>query len=55
MKKKIMCPYCAEKGLKSWIGSEDGLAGEGMLYLWCKKCKREVRIDLIKHKGNTAG
>lgn len=44
--KKIMCPECAKRGIRSWLASSDGLKGDGYLLLWCKRCKKEIRIPL---------
>lgn len=49
MKKEIYCPLCLKRGKKKIIGkvSEDT---EGVLYLWCKEDKKEVKVVINKNK-----
>lgn len=44
--KKIMCPECGKKGVRSWLASAEAVKGDGYILLWCKKCKKEIRIDI---------
>lgn len=47
MKGNIYCPRCAERGRKPKIlGKYEEVRGEGDLYLYCKVCKREIRIKV---------
>lgn len=47
MKGDILCPHCIDCGRKSpLLGKYEDIRGTGELFLWCKKCKREVRINL---------
>lgn len=41
-----MCPECARRGIRSWLASTDVVKGEGHLFLWCKKCKKEIVIPI---------
>lgn len=44
--KKIMCPECRKKGYKTWLASAEGVSGDGYLYFWCKREKKEIRIAI---------
>ena len=55
MKRKIMCPICARRGYTSWLASEDNIHGYGYLYLWCKRCKQEIKIDIKDIKTQRGG
>lgn len=47
MKGEIYCPRCAELGRKKLLAKYEDVRGvEGDLYLYCKVCKKEVRIPL---------
>lgn len=46
MIKRIMCPNCARKGIRSWLASAGNVRGEGAILFWCKKCKKEVKVDI---------
>ena len=48
MKGNIFCPRCAEQGCKKLLGKYEDVRGDGDLYLYCKVCKREVRIPLAE-------
>ena len=39
--KKIECPNC-----NTWLASHKAVRGNGYLLLWCKRCKKEICIDL---------
>ena len=42
MRGEILCPYC-----RKILGKYEDVHGDGELYLYCKRCKKERRI-LIK-------
>lgn len=43
MKKKVVCPDCGK-----WLfTSEDG--AEGIVYVWCRHCRKEIKIVLKSH------
>lgn len=45
MKGDILCYKCREAGRKPQIlGKYEEIRGKGDLYLWCKKCRREIHI-----------
>lgn len=45
MKGVIFCPECKAKGRKPKIlGKYEDFRGKGDLYLWCKRCCKEIRI-----------
>lgn len=47
MKGSILCPHCAELGrTPKVLGKYEDLRGAGDVYLWCKRCRREVRIRI---------
>ncbi len=47
MKCVIYCPHCKEQGRKpALLGKYEDVAGRGDVYLWCKKCKKEIRIKI---------
>lgn len=47
MKGNVYCPRCAEQGRKKLLAKyEDVRNAKGDLFLFCKVCKREVRIPL---------
>ena len=42
---EIRCSECERRGDKpTLLGIFEG--GEGVLRLWCKKCKREIRVEI---------
>lgn len=44
--KKIMCPECLRKGYKTWLASAESVSGDGYLYFWCKREKKEIKIAI---------
>lgn len=48
MKNKILCPECAKRGKQTWLASADGLIGKGFIYLWCKRCHKEIELAIDK-------
>lgn len=47
MKANILCPKCKEAGRKpQLLGKYEEIRGSGDFYLWCKKCRREIRIGI---------
>ncbi len=50
MKGDIYCPQCAEKGRKpKLLGRYEDLVGRGTVYLFCKRCGKEIPIDIRKY------
>lgn len=45
MKKMIYCPECLKKGKKKRLAvvKDDT---RGTIYLWCKECRKEIKIEL---------
>lgn len=47
MKGDILCPKCQAIGRKPCVlGKYEEVRGRGDLYLWCKKCKKEIHIRI---------
>ena len=47
MKGDIFCPRCIELGRKpKLLGRYEDLVGSGIVYLFCKKCGKEIPIDI---------
>lgn len=47
MKSNILCPKCREAGRKpALLGKYEDVVGRGDVYLWCKKCRKEIRIRI---------
>lgn len=47
MKEDILCPKCQAIGRKpSVLGKYEEVRGRGDLFLWCKKCKKEIHIKI---------
>lgn len=47
MKGVVYCPSCIEKGVKPKVLAKyEDVVGRGDLYLFCKKCKKEVRVRI---------
>lgn len=47
MKGVILCPKCQATGRKPCVlGKYEEVRGRGDLYLWCKKCKKEICIRI---------
>lgn len=46
MDNEIVCPVCARKGIRSLLARACGVSGSGHILLWCKKCKKEIRISI---------
>jgi len=44
----ILCPKCREAGRKPKVlgKHEDVVAQQGYVELWCKACKKPIRIEL---------
>ncbi len=45
MIKWVKCPYC-DKNLCKTDMEPDATIHEIILYLWCKKCKKEVKVNI---------
>ena len=46
---KILCPECAKSGSRSQLlGKAENVTGSGYLLLWCKKCRKEIKISLAE-------
>lgn len=47
MKKSVMCPRCGELGRKQLLLFKcEDVVGRGDLYVWCRKCRKEIRIPI---------
>ncbi len=47
MKDFIYCPRCREQGRKPKVlGKYEDVLGKGDVYLYCKVCKKEIRIRI---------
>lgn len=47
MKAEVLCPRCKELGRKQpLLFKHEDVRGEGDLYVWCKRCRKEIRISL---------
>lgn len=44
--KDVLCPRCRTRGVKSLLARSEMIKGSGYILLWCKKCKKEIRIDI---------
>lgn len=53
MKGVIYCPLCAEKGRKPKVlGKYEDIRGTGDVYLWCKHCRKEIRIRIENYSSD---
>lgn len=44
---EILCPKCAEHGRKQRLLFKcEDVRGRGDLYVWCKGCRKEIRIPI---------
>ena len=43
MKKKIFCPDCGK-----WLFTTETTT-EGVVYVWCRYCRKEIKIILKSH------
>lgn len=50
MKINIFCPVCAKAGIKRKLMEVDS-AATGIVYPYCKGCKKNVEIDLKSIKS----
>ena len=47
MKGEVLCPRCKELGRKQpLLFKYEDVRGRGDLYLWCKRCRKEIRIPI---------
>ena len=47
MKGLIYCPRCAALGKKPKVlGKYEDVVGKGYVDLWCKSCRKEVRVRI---------
>lgn len=47
MKGAIYCPRCIALGRKpKLLAKYEDVVGRGNVYLWCKRCSKEVQIQL---------
>ncbi len=46
MVNEITCPVCAKYGIRSLLARACGVRGGGCIMLWCKKCRKEIRINI---------
>lgn len=50
MRKEIFCPVCAAAGIRrKLMEAEDTTVG--IVYPYCKACKKNIRIELTGHKS----
>lgn len=50
MKGEIYCPRCTALGRKpKLLGRYEDIAGRGIVFLFCKKCGKEIPIDIRKY------
>lgn len=47
MRIEVFCPVCAAAGIKRKLMEVDDKA-TGVIWPWCKGCKKNVKIDLSK-------
>lgn len=50
MRLNIFCPECIKKGYKKKLLEVDSSAN-GVIYPYCKHCKKNVRIELKRGKA----
>lgn len=47
MKQEVLCPRCRALGRnETLLFRHEDVIGKGYLYLWCKRCRREIRIPI---------
>lgn len=47
MKQEVFCPRCRVLGRnETLLLRHEDVIGRGDLYVWCKRCRREVRIPI---------
>ena len=47
MKGNIYCPRCSALGKRPKIlGKYEDVVGRVDIYLWCKSCRKEVRVEI---------
>lgn len=46
--KDILCSECAKQGKRSLLGKVE--QAEGVVSLWCKHCRAQMRITITKDK-----
>ena len=47
MKGEVLCPRCKELGRKQLLLFKyEDVRGKGDLYVWCKRCRKEIRIPI---------
>lgn len=49
MRKEIFCPVCAMAGIKRKLMETEDTAS-GVVYPYCKGCKKNIKIELTGHK-----
>ena len=45
LREEIFCPICAAAGIRRKLMEVDS-AAKGVIWPWCKGCKRNVRVEL---------
>lgn len=49
--KEILCSECAKRGKKSLLGKVE--CAEGVVLLWCKNCRAQIRATITKDRITT--
>lgn len=52
LKIEIFCPLCASAGIRRKLMEADS-AAEGVVYPYCKGCKKNVKIELRPQKAGS--
>lgn len=53
MKQDVFCPRCQRFGRnETLLFRHEDVIGKGDLYLWCKRCRREIRIPIERFSLN---
>ena len=53
MRVELMCPRCKELGRKQpLLFRYEDVVGRGDLYVWCKRCRKEIRIPIRSISNN---
>lgn len=50
MRKEIFCPVCAQAGIRRKLMEAEATAA-GVVYPYCKGCKKNIKIELLGHES----